>query len=794
MASLPAASPPPAETAPPPKPVSSLKPAPPKKPPQKAAAVPSSAQTANLPPISPNAAASPPPAPLLGPDGQPLPVLRRRVFLAQDDTIDRNHHARHHYPPRDRDSRPDRAALQSKESARGKPTAAPLRQQPAARPQETPSASNTQPATRGHKRAAALQKRTPEPPPPPPQNAKPSKSAPPKPSTRAARPHQDPPSSAVSSASASPHQSSPSAADPGVLPAVNPEHPSAHATTWWGRRWIEAIEHISTTYANRLVRGLKYAQQHRVRNLKVVPGKVEVQIAGQRRAPYRVSIQLKALTASQWNKIVEVLSGRAAFAASLLAGEMPEALAGVFEQCGLPLFPQRMGDIKASCSCPDWANPCKHIAAAHIAVAEALDADPFMLLSVRGRNQEQLLADLRTARSGEDFDDDPSDKDLGGVLISQLDPSTFFVAQDDFSDYRFSIARPDMPMPLLRRLGDPARWSAPLPLASAVASIYDRLSELAARIGTIEMAEPDLDDDSDTPSPPQPTPAVPPPRAKFVAIPDPMAARAALKGTLRTAPTRNINTSAIGPLNPNRPNTARATGLARASRPATRPPQPSQPTSPSPSDNDTSPNDTSKTLLRRAPHTTPTTNSPRTDRTDRRTPPPPKPQPPSQTASSPNQNQNPNQNPNQNQNPPKAPRVQPPPPKKDPQPSAPPKAPPDLDLTLALLPDDTNDARQLSRRVAPGSTDADPSASLLDARLEMIIPITETEATPNGPHIARQIIWALRTHGAATARQLARRTRLKKTSVVQILQGLLAVGIVSQEGQGERARFAAKDN
>ena len=117
---------------------------------------------------------------------------------------------------------------------------------------------------------------------------------------------------------------------------------------------------VSTAYANRLPRGLSYAQNGHVKNLTVKPGKVEAQVHGRRSQPYKVTIQLRQLTHGQWKKVIEMLANRAAFAAMLLAGEMPERITDVFEQCGLSLFPQRHREIKASCSCPDWANPCKH--------------------------------------------------------------------------------------------------------------------------------------------------------------------------------------------------------------------------------------------------------------------------------------------------------------------------------------------------------------------------------------------------------------------------------------------------
>ena len=85
----------------------------------------------------------------------------------------------------------------------------------------------------------------------------------------------------------------------------------------------------------------------------------------------------------------------------------------------------------------------------------------------------------------------------------------------------------------------------------------------------------------------------------------------------------------------------------------------------------------------------------------------------------------------------------------------------------------------------PGTADA--NSSPIDDRLELILPITE--GLEDGPQIARQIIWALKTHGPATARQLARRTRMKKVAILQLLQGLLTVGLVLQEGKGDRARY-----
>jgi uncharacterized Zn finger protein len=97
---------------------------------------------------------------------------------------------------------------------------------------------------------------------------------------------------------------------------------------------------------------------------------------------------------------VDTLAGQAGYAARLLAGELPHEIEDVFAQAGVALFPERGSHLITSCTCPDWANPCKHAAAVCYLMAEAFDDDPFLLLAFRGREREALLADLRARRGG----------------------------------------------------------------------------------------------------------------------------------------------------------------------------------------------------------------------------------------------------------------------------------------------------------------------------------------------------------------------------------------------------------
>jgi uncharacterized Zn finger protein len=168
--------------------------------------------------------------------------------------------------------------------------------------------------------------------------------------------------------------------------------------SWWAGRWIAALERLVD--AGRLSRGRSYARAGQVLSIEERGGQVKARVQGSRPKPYTVSIELKRLTDAQWEAVVERMAERAAFVAHLLAGEMPQDIEEAFVAAGVSLFPDRSGDLITSCSCPDSANPCKHVAASHYILAERFDEDPFMLFRLRGRSEDQILAALRERRAG----------------------------------------------------------------------------------------------------------------------------------------------------------------------------------------------------------------------------------------------------------------------------------------------------------------------------------------------------------------------------------------------------------
>lgn len=166
--------------------------------------------------------------------------------------------------------------------------------------------------------------------------------------------------------------------------------------TWWSQRWIDLLE--SFGMGPRLNRGRTYARQGQVMSIDVQPGIVSALVQGSRSRPYSITIRLKPLSAKDWEKVTDAMVTRAVFAAKLLAGEMPQNIEEAFTEVKRPLFPEQERDLQTDCSCPDWANPCKHIAAVLYILAEQFDEDPFLIFKLRGCTRDEIIETLRRKR------------------------------------------------------------------------------------------------------------------------------------------------------------------------------------------------------------------------------------------------------------------------------------------------------------------------------------------------------------------------------------------------------------
>ncbi len=166
----------------------------------------------------------------------------------------------------------------------------------------------------------------------------------------------------------------------------------AFGKSWWAKRWIAVLE--SFNIGARLGRGRSYARKGQVTAINIAPGKVTAKVQGSMPKPYAVTIQIPKLDAKDWEKLIQELNAQAVFAAKLLAGEMPQDIETAFTKAGLSLFPKSLKEIQTECSCPDYSNPCKHIAAVYYLLGEEFDRDPFLLFRLRGGDREMVCGRL----------------------------------------------------------------------------------------------------------------------------------------------------------------------------------------------------------------------------------------------------------------------------------------------------------------------------------------------------------------------------------------------------------------
>jgi hypothetical protein len=161
------------------------------------------------------------------------------------------------------------------------------------------------------------------------------------------------------------------------------------ATSWWGRAWIQAIEDTSLDQTL-LRKGRTYAKAGQVGPITVSPGR----IAAVSESEFDTVVHVEQLAAPDWERFLDQVAAKAGHIAALLDGDMSHDLVEDAEDAGVPLLPT-VGDLEPECSCPDWGHPCKHAAALCYQASWLLDADPFVLLLMRGRGERELIEALQ---------------------------------------------------------------------------------------------------------------------------------------------------------------------------------------------------------------------------------------------------------------------------------------------------------------------------------------------------------------------------------------------------------------
>jgi len=162
------------------------------------------------------------------------------------------------------------------------------------------------------------------------------------------------------------------------------------ARTWWGKAWNNNLTKYAD-YSNRVGRGRSYLRHGAVLDLKIEHGVVHALVQGSRSSPYRVDIAIQKMPKINWNNIKKACQGKIDSLQELLQGKFPKALAESFTSKEYGLFPSPR-EINFNCSCPDWADMCKHVAAVLFGIGSRLDDDPMLFFKLRGIDGNDLVA------------------------------------------------------------------------------------------------------------------------------------------------------------------------------------------------------------------------------------------------------------------------------------------------------------------------------------------------------------------------------------------------------------------
>ncbi len=265
--------------------------------------------------------------------------------------------------------------------------------------------------------------------------------------------------------------------------------------TWWGQRFIAALEEF--TDPARLGRGRSYASGGRILEYSLANGTVNARVRGSinpyfgvyKEPIYRTSITIKPISSGDWKKAIQQIASRADLVTKLLMNEMPDTIEDAFSRLGLYLLPHTESDFVTDCSCPDWANPCKHIAGLYYLLASALDRDPFLMFELRGLTREALQTELVKTPLGKILASALKSEDLPDVEPVESyytrptrEPGAVVTSHKEF----WTGAKRLPPLPatspasvsalLIKKQGDyPPFWHKDVSFISMMEELYDRV-------------------------------------------------------------------------------------------------------------------------------------------------------------------------------------------------------------------------------------------------------------------------------------------------------------------------------
>ncbi len=265
--------------------------------------------------------------------------------------------------------------------------------------------------------------------------------------------------------------------------------------TWWGQQFLLALE--SFTDPNRLAKGRSYSSDFRLKEFDIErDGLVFARVRGNKNAyfgvheepTYTTTLEFQPISRPLWNAVVALIATKAGVLSKLMMNEIPDNIEDSFKTLGLNLLPKGRKDCIAQCSCPDYSNPCKHIAGVYYRVAQELDRDPFLLFELRGLSREALREELAKSPLGIALSEEMGQTDTVAKPVASLltRPETRSLPQDvTLRDFWLGQTRTPPPPPkpavtvpaiLIKKQGDfPPFWHRENSFIEAMEEFYERV-------------------------------------------------------------------------------------------------------------------------------------------------------------------------------------------------------------------------------------------------------------------------------------------------------------------------------
>ena len=270
---------------------------------------------------------------------------------------------------------------------------------------------------------------------------------------------------------------------------------SKFSKTWWGKRFIEALE--SFTDSGRLSRGRSYAKNGKIKKYKITKGTITAQVRGSvnpyfgvyKEPLYDTEISLTPISSKNWQKAIAFLSSKASCVSKLLMNEMPDNIEETFAEFGLHLLPYNSKDFDTDCSCPDWSNPCKHIAGVYYLVASEIDNDPFLLFELRGLSRDKLHKELIKSPLGQILSQGLTNEELTPEIVesyytkptlstfkTKINPQEFWQGEKRLPEHLQETSPTTIPAITIKKAGDyPPFWHENRSFLEVMSEFYDRI-------------------------------------------------------------------------------------------------------------------------------------------------------------------------------------------------------------------------------------------------------------------------------------------------------------------------------